>query len=96
MRFSNDDIHVCHAARSKAGANMDDAASASGVSTMTNDEDEAVQLLGQPGREQEIDSDFERELAQLVGGIPAGRFPTPLRLQLILKEQSLLLTIRIP
>lgn len=35
---------------------------------MTNDDYEAVQLLGQPGREQEIDSDFERELALLVGG----------------------------
>jgi len=65
---------------------MDDAASASGVSTMTNDEDEAVQLLGQPGREQEIDSDFERELAQLVGGTPAGKFPTPLRIAVDLER----------
>ena len=54
---------------------------------MTNDDYEAVQLLGQPGREQEVDSDFERELALLVGGplapggpvgLPAGRpEPTP-------------------
>ena len=51
---------------------MDDAASASGVSTMTNDDDEAVQLVGQPGWEQEVDSDFEREFAQLVGAPPAG------------------------
>ena len=62
---------VC-AAGSKAGPNMDDAASASGVSTMTNDDDEAVQLLGQPGWEQEVDSDFEREFAQLVGAPAAG------------------------
>ena len=60
------------AARSKAGTNMDDAASASGVSTMTNDDDEAVQLLGQPGWEQEVDSDFERDFAQLVGAPVAG------------------------
>ena len=49
---------------------------------MTNDDYETVQLLQQPGREQEIDSDFERELALLVGGplapgapvgLPAGR-----------------------
>jgi len=86
LGFSTDDVHACHAARSKAGANMDDAASASGVSTMTNDEDEAVQLLGQPGREQEIDSDFERELAQLVGGTPAGKFPTPLRIAVDLER----------
>ena len=37
------------------------------MSTLTNDEDEAVQLLNQPGREQEVDSDFEREFTQLVG-----------------------------
>ena len=40
---------------------------------MTNDDDEAVQLLGQPGWEQEVDSDFEREFAQLVGAPPAGK-----------------------
>lgn len=57
--------------RSQAGTNTDDAASASGASTVTNDEDEAVQLLGQPGA-QEVDSDFERELALLVGG-PSGQ-----------------------
>ena len=65
---------LVRAARSKAGTNMDDAASASGVSTMTNDDDEAVQLLGQPGWEQEVDSDFEREFAQLVGAPAAGKY----------------------
>ena len=41
------------------------------MSTLTNDEDEAVQLLDQPGREQEVDSDFEREFMQLVGARPS-------------------------
>ena len=40
------------------------------MSTLTNDEDEAVQLLNQPGPEQEVDSDFEREFTQLVGTRP--------------------------
>ena len=58
---------------------MNDAASASGVSTMTNDDDEAVQLLGQPGWEQEVDSDFEREFAQLVGAPLTGMCSHTLR-----------------
>jgi hypothetical protein len=61
------DSALC-AVRSHAGTAADDASSASGMSTMTNDDYEPVQLLGQPGREQEVDSDFERELALLVGG----------------------------
>ena len=41
------------------------------MSTLTDGEDEAVQLLDQPGREQEVDSDFELEFTQLVGTRPS-------------------------
>ena len=66
-----DTSSIWHAGRLLPGSHADDAASASGMSTLTNDEDEAVQLLDQPGREQEVDSDFEREFTQLVGTHPS-------------------------